>query len=228
MMTTVFLPGIGSNGPETWPTQVGDPALECPSEPLFATLAREQGKGAADHAAELLATTTGPLDLVAHSYGSIAALIAARDSDRVRSLALFEPAAMSVAPEAPSVKAFVTALAPVFARAEDPAVADGDIAGPFLVGFGYPYPPPGDAGAAAFGRSLRNAPPAWEFALDPTVCGRIPTIVVTGQWHPIYEDIAAALEAAGARREAIPGTEHRPQDDPAANALLNEFWRGLR
>jgi pimeloyl-ACP methyl ester carboxylesterase len=226
-MTTVLLPGIGSDGPETWPTQAGDATLECPSEPLFVTLSRKPGHGAARHAEDLLAATSGPLDVVAHSYGAIAALIAARDSDRVRSLALFEPACMSVAPDAPSVKAFVEALAPVFARATDPAVPDGDIAGPFLVAFGYEYPPPGDVGAAEFGRRLRDATPAWEVALDPTVCAHIPTLVVTGSWHPIYEDIAAALERAGARRDSIPGTEHRPQDDPRANALLNAFWRGL-
>ena len=68
---------------------------------------------------------------------------------------------------------------------------------------------------------------SWSFDLDPTVCARIPTLVVTGGWHPIYEDIAEALERAGALRACIPGTEHRPQDDPRANALVNEFWRNL-
>ena len=226
-MTTVFLPGIGADGRETWPTQVGDATLEYPSEPLFASLSRKPGDGAAEHAEQILGATSGPLDVVAHSSGSIAALIAARASDRGRSLVLFEPACMSVAPDSAAIRAFVATMEPFWTRSDDADLSDGEFAGHFLVAFGYPRPPRDDAGAIAFGRRLRDAAPAWSFDLDTGVCARIPTLVVTGGWHPIYEDIAAALAGAGAAQATLPGTEHRPQDDPAANALLSDFWRSL-
>jgi hypothetical protein len=106
-------------------------------------------------------------------------------------------------------------------------LSDGEFAGHFLVAFGYPRPPEDDAGAIAFGQRLRGCAPAWAFDVDPGMCTRIPSLVVTGGWHPIYEDIADALASRGARRRTIPGTEHRPQDSPEANTLLNEFWGSL-
>ena len=224
-MTTVFVPGIGSDGPETWPAQSGDEPPAFPSEPVYLRLDREHG--AAEHATQILEAGDGPIDVVAHSYGGVAALIAAARSDRVRSLVLFEPACMAVARESDAVRAFVEAMAPVWDRADDPGLPDGEFAGHFLVAFGYPRPPVDDAGAIAFGRRLRGSAPAWAYDVDPTVCARIPTVVVTGGWHPVYESIADALAAAGAERRTIPDTEHRPQDDPRANALLNEFWRSL-
>lgn len=43
----------------------------------------------------------------------------------------------------------------------------------------------------------------------------IPTsgsVVVTGNWNPEYEAIAAALSARGARHIHVTGSAHRPQD----------------
>jgi pimeloyl-ACP methyl ester carboxylesterase len=227
-MATVFVPGIGSDGPETWPAQAGSATLHTPSQPTFLTLDRGLGRGASDHAEQILGAPGGdPLDVVAHSYGGVAALLAAAQSDRVRSLVLFEPACMSVAATEPANETFIATMAPFWARADDDSLPDAEFAGHFLVAFGYERPPLDDDGAIAFGRRLRGCAPAWAFDVDPTVCARVPTLVVTGAWHPIYEEIADALEAAGAGRATIPGTEHRPQDSTDANALLNDFWAEL-
>jgi len=226
-MATLFVPGIGADGPDTWPTQSGAAELAPPGDAIYLTLDRDHPAGAEEHARQILATDDDVLDLVAHSYGSVAALLAAAADARIRSLVLFEPACMSVAPDSTAVRAFVATMTPYWDRADDPSLSDGEFAGHFLVAFGYRRPPEDDAGAIAFGRRLRSAAPAWAFDVDPGVCARIPSLVVTGGWHPIYEDIADAIAARGAERRTIPGTEHRPQDAPEANTLLNEFWGSL-
>jgi hypothetical protein len=60
--------------------------------------------------------------------------------------------------------------------------------------------------------------------LDRTVVARVPTLVLTGGWNALYDEVADALEAAGAHRAVLGGHAHRPQDHPDADALLLQHW----
>src|SRR5665647_3570818 len=53
-----------------------------------------------------------------------------------------------------------------------------------------------------------------------------PTLVVTGGWNALYDEVAETLVEAGARRVVLAGYEHRPQDHEQASRLLLEHWSG--
>jgi hypothetical protein len=60
------------------------------------------------------------------------------------------------------------------------------------------------------GRRLRAAPPPWKVAGPVSTAATVPTLVITGAWSPLYEEVADALTAAGAARLTLDGHEHRP------------------
>lgn len=51
----------------------------------------------------------------------------------------------------------------------------------------------------------------------------VPTLVVTGGWNQVYDDIATALRLRGAQHLALDGSGHRPQDDPRATAAIDSL-----
>lgn len=223
----VFVHGTGRSGPLAWPGQVA--AVELRGRrlhfPDLAALADD------DAAATVLAPLAdGGGHLVAHSAGAVAALLAAgRASGQgsVRSLVLLEPAAFSLARGGPEVEEHVARLSAVFADAREPRVLDGVFAVRFLTGLGVPgaaIADPGDPALRALGRRVRRRRPPWEAPLDGTVVRQVPTLVVTGGWNALYDEVADALVALGATRRVLTGLGHRPQDHPDANALLLEHW----
>lgn len=167
--------------------------------------------------------------VVAHSAGVVAALRAAeRSPTAVRSLVLLEPAAFSLARGGVRVEAHVAAMSAVFADATNARVRDGEFAARFLTALGAPgaaIADPGDPALRSLGRRLRRGTPPWDVPLDGSVVARVPTLVVTGGWSPLYEEVAEALEVAGARRRVLAGYGHRVQDHPDLNAALLEHWR---
>lgn len=74
------------------------------------------------------------------------------------------------------------------------------------------------------GRRLRAAPPPWKVAGPVSTAATVPTLVITGAWSPLYEEVADALTAAGAARLTLDGHEHRPQDNEASVAVLRAHW----
>jgi hypothetical protein len=51
----------------------------------------------------------------------------------------------------------------------------------------------------------------------------VPTLVATGGWSELYEEIARALVTLGARHAVMSGRGHRVQDHPDASRLLGAF-----
>lgn len=226
----VFVPGSGRSGAPAWPVQaaavdlrrwhcrfVDLTGLVTPDEQRDAVVAAlvGEGHGAGGH-------------LVAHAAGAVAALrAAAHGPGTVRSLALLEPAVFSAARGGPHVEAYVAAMSAVFAAAKDPRVRDGELAVRYLSALGAPgaaIADPGDPSLRSLGRRVRRSTPPWEVPVDVGVLARVPTLVVTGGWSPLYEEVAAAMAGAGASTRVLPGYGHRVQDHPGLNAALQEHW----
>jgi pimeloyl-ACP methyl ester carboxylesterase len=217
-VTAVFVPGSGSAGADAWPVQAADPALEA-----FGCVYAAGGAGAVDEIVALLADEGG--HVVAHSAGAVPALrVAQRHPRLLRSLVLCEPAAFAAARGGPLVEAHVATMSTAFALADEASVDDVAFATVFLERLRGTPPDPADPETAAFGRRLRSSPPPWDDALDRTVVGRVPTLVLTGGWNDLYDEVADVLCAAGARRAVLTGHGHRPQDHPDADALILEHW----
>jgi|SRR5690625_524891 len=116
MTPAVFLHGIGRSGRAAWPLQLSlEEERAClflprlgPGDPSSAVVA---------HLAERL---DGPVHVVAHSYGALAALLLAeRHRGLVVSLALAEPAALGLSRGRPRTEEHVAAMGPVLAGATD-------------------------------------------------------------------------------------------------------------
>ena len=161
----------------------------------------------------------GELDLVAHSYGGLVAILAAGLAPkRIRSLTLFEPAAYSLARGRPGVEALIERMTPVVDQA--PLLGAVEYQNLFLTALTGSLPGPlnGSDILAAERDRLLLAP--WVFELPEDVLSAVPTLVVTGDWNEEYEEIAEAMEKAGARHAQLVGYGHRVQDHPGANALI--------
>jgi len=110
----VFLHGGGRSGRAAWPVQAAAISDGC----VFMERFGDRDDPQAD--ARRVLSALGPCgDLVAHSSGALAAILAAgRSSAQVRTLILCEPACVSVARGSPRVEEHVNALAPVFRPGE--------------------------------------------------------------------------------------------------------------
>lgn len=224
----VLVPGSGRSGAAAWPGQVA--AVELRRRAC--TFLDLTGRGEPDEQRDAVLGALGEAGhVVAHSVGAVPALRAAeRAPDVVRSLVLLEPAAFSAARGGPRVEEHVATMSAVFAQAADPRVRDGQFAVRFLTALGAPgaaIADPGDPSLRSLGRRLRRSTPPWDVPLDAATPARVPTLVVTGGWSALYEEVAESLAGAGARRLVLAGYGHRVQDHPDLNAALAEFWRGV-
>jgi pimeloyl-ACP methyl ester carboxylesterase len=218
----VFVHGAGAAGPDAWPLQASDP------DPGWQFLPRApSGDDAAvdaDRIRDLLRPAGG--HVVAHSYGANAALLAARaEPGLVRSLALLEPACFDLARGMPAVEEHVSAMAPAFAAAADPAVSGRDFFVLFAAGMGFPPPSSWSDRQEAEAARLRLLAPPWDVGLQPGPLDVL-SVVVTGGARELYEETAAALVGLGATHRTLDGAPHRVQDDPRAVGLLRDVWRG--
>ncbi|MEE2524032.1 alpha/beta hydrolase [Pseudarthrobacter sp. J75] len=64
-----------------------------------------------------------------------------------------------------------------------------------------------------------EAPP-WEAPLQ--IVPGVPTLVLTGGWEPLYEEIAGYLRETGALHRVAAGG-HRPQDSPEGDHFIRTF-----
>lgn len=221
----VFVHGAGRAGAAAWPVQragrLGQ--LFFIERYGFRRGEERQPTDFDEDQRRVLEEVGGEAHLVAHSYGAIAALMAAQAApDRIRSVTLFEPACFSLARGHPAIEAHVDAAGGALA---DPALSDEEFLDRFLRSLGS-KPPPGPLSAAAreSARRLRLQRGPWEAVLNPAIIASKPTLVVTSGESELSEAVAAAMAALGAQRVLVPGTGHRPQDDPSANQLLLDFW----
>lgn len=150
--------------------------------------------------------------LVAHSYGGVGALLAARELP-LASLTLIEPPAFGVARGNAAVEAWL-------ARAEELEGVDA-----FLEHVGAPLrlpdPLPDDLrrGAEAF---LTERPP--QEAQVPLSPLPYPVLVATGAHEAAFDAVADVLERElRAERVVLPGAGHAVQNAPGFNEALLEF-----
>ncbi|WP_028280894.1 alpha/beta hydrolase [Arthrobacter sp. H5] len=219
----VFVHGSGVFGAAAWPQQHGlsldydclylrrhgfDPV----AEPLPTDFAADQrivteALGAGGH-------------LVAASQGAIAAMMAAVERpDLVRSLVLAEPACLSLTDSLPATAAHRALIQPLYDRRS--AMTDGQFLKEFVrMVFSAEARPLDSSQAQRNARRLRLQVPPWEAPLH--IVPGVPTLVLTGGWEPLYEEVAGYLAGTGARHE-MPGGGHRPQDTAEGSRLIREF-----
>ena len=182
--------------------------------------------------------------LVAHSYGAVAALLAAaRRPDAVRTLTVVEPAAFAVARDDPAVEELIAALARLYAVAASLSAAEFVLR--FLETLGYrrgldmPAHPTLSTQSARAATTSMNERPAWEAALplDALASAGHPVLVVSGRWDNLaagegalgcraFGAVGEALtRVLGARRAIIDGWAHGCQySGKPFNDLLRSFW----
>lgn len=171
--------------------------------------------------------------LVGHSYGGLAAMLAAAERpDLVRTLALVEPPAFSVVPDDDEVQALVDDHRALWARANE--LDDRRFMERFIRLMGTDpdaLPDPLLDMWTRRTRPMRLGRRAWEAELpfDELRDAGIPTLVVSGDHDPAFERVCDALaERLDARREVIAGMGHEVQrtGEPFNQALLG-FWRSI-
>lgn len=220
---TVFVPGRGRSGADAWPLQAeqGDP------DDVFLERAgpSDQPEQDADRIIDALGGGRG--HVVAHSYGAVTAMLAAqRQPDRLRSLVLVEPACFDLARGGRQVERHISALAPVFAVADDPGVSGRDFLERFAAGLGAPAPALDARACEEVAARIRATPAPWQVPLRPDTPALVPTLVITGGEWPVYAEVAEALAARGAEHQVVPGGGHRPQDSETGAAAIRRFLAG--
>lgn len=160
--------------------------------------------------------------VVAHSQGAIAAMMAAvQRPDLVRSMVLCEPACISLTKDLPATAAHVKRMQPVFEQREE--LDDADYYRRFAeVSFGDAARELdlADVEAMRAARRLRQQIPSWEAPLN--IVPGVRTLVLTGGWEPMYEEVAGYLASTGAVHLVVGGA-HRPQDTEAGQQAIKDF-----
>jgi pimeloyl-ACP methyl ester carboxylesterase len=225
----VFVHGAGPFGAAAWPRQHGmalnydalflrrhgfDPVAE-PVESSFdedtdivlRSLA-DDGRGASGG------------HVVAHAQGAIAAMMAAVERpDLVYSLTLVEPACLSLTAELPAPAAHRALKQPLFDVRHQ--LGDEDFQREYVRRmFAVDLQEPASQEEKRSARRLRLQAPAWEAPLH--IVPGVPTMVLTGGWEPLYEEIAGYLRETGALHRVAAGG-HRPQDSAEGDRAIRSF-----
>ncbi|HWH26257.1 MAG TPA: alpha/beta hydrolase [Pseudolysinimonas sp.] len=215
-----FVHGNGVAGPAAWPQQLDAfPASGFLTMPGFG----EDEEPVVDFSI-WIDRIVDDLDeravLVAHSYGGIAAVLAAgKARDRITELVLIEPALHALKGTGQAVADDIERLAPVLENARERDLEE------FWQEFfpaviGAPAPPLSSPQARRQARRAQALPPSWSFDLPDDVFDAVSTTIVTSGDNPVYEDIAATLLRRDANHVLIPDHGHRPQDSPTFTQLL--------
>ena len=232
----VFVHGAGSFGSAAWPRQHGMAltydalflrrhGFDSVAEPVESSFAEDtaivlrslgdDGRGAAGG------------HVVAHSQGAISAMMAAVERpDLVYSLTLVEPACLSLTAELPATAAHRELMQPLFDVRQQ--LSDEDFQREFVRRvYAADLQEPATQEERRSARRLRLQAPAWEAPLH--IVPGVPTLVLTGGWEPLYEEIAGYLRETGALHRIAAGG-HRPQDsaegDHAIRTFVGEVSRG--
>jgi pimeloyl-ACP methyl ester carboxylesterase len=225
----VFVHGAGSFGSAAWPRQhgmalsydalflrrhgyhpVADPVESSFDEDAAIVLRSlaDDGRGAAGG------------HVVAHSQGAIAAMMAAVERpDLVFSLTLVEPACLSLTAELPATAAHIGLMQPLFDVRDH--MSDEDFQREFVRRvYATDLQQPATAEEKRSARRLRLQAPSWEAPLH--IVPGVPTLVLTGGWEPLYEEIAGYLRETGALHRTAAGG-HRPHDSREGDRIIRSF-----
>ncbi|MBG6225713.1 pimeloyl-ACP methyl ester carboxylesterase [Arthrobacter sp. CAN_A2] len=228
----VFVHGSGSFGAAAWPRQHGlSIDFDCLYVRRHGFSATEEPVGTDhDRDQEIIADALGGGGgggghVVAHSQGAVAAMMLAVDRpDLVRTLTLVEPACFSLTAELPATAAHIALMEPLFA--ERHAMSDDDILRTFVRRVSdADARTPATTDARRDAARLRLQSPPWEAPLS--IVPGVPTLVLTGGWEPLYEEVAAYLAGTGAIHRTAPGG-HRPHDTAEGDAFIRSFLRTSR
>ncbi|MET3369426.1 UNVERIFIED_CONTAM: pimeloyl-ACP methyl ester carboxylesterase [Jeotgalibacillus campisalis] len=221
----VFVHGLGSFGAAAWPKQHG---MALAYDALFlrrhgfdAMAEPVESNVAADVAILINALgDSGGGHIVAHEQGAISAMLAAVERpDLVHSLCLVEPSCLSLTAELPATASYRALMEPLFDVRYQ--LNDADYQREF-----YRRAFSAETGgldtpeARRSARRLRLQAPPWEAALH--IVPGVPTLVLTGGWEPLYEEIAGYLQETGALRRVAAGG-HRPQDSVDGDQAIRSF-----
>ncbi|MFJ6456931.1 alpha/beta fold hydrolase [Paenarthrobacter sp. NPDC091669] len=221
----VFVHGLGSFGAAAWPKQHGMAlaydalflrrhGFDAAAEPVGSSVA-------ADVAIVINALAdTGGGHVVAHEQGAISAMLAAIERpDLVYSLSLVEPACLSLTAELPATASHRALMEPLFdvrSQLNDADYQREYYRRAFSAETGGLDTPEARRSA----RRLRLQAPPWEAPLH--IVPGVPTLVLTGGWEPLYEEIAGYLQETGALRRVAAGG-HRPQDSVDGDQIIRSF-----
>jgi pimeloyl-ACP methyl ester carboxylesterase len=206
------------------------------------------GEGRVDFerdAADLVALLRSePAHVLAHSYGAVAALLAAGMAPGgVLSLTVIEPPAFGLARGGSAVEEFIRRTDAVFREGGDgAAVTEEEFLVAFLRSWGLdPAPLPRlNAAARRSVRASMTERPPWEAEVPLPLLrsAGVRVLVVRGAWDvapPAARSLAGAAFAAvcdvlehqlGAQGVAFPGASHSPQAlGDAFNQRIEAFWR---
>ncbi|MHA7238505.1 alpha/beta fold hydrolase [Arthrobacter sp. TMS1-12-1] len=219
----VFVHGSGAFGAAAWPRQHG---LSIDFDCLYVRrhgFSATEEPAATDHHRDqaIIADALGSGGhVVAHSEGAASAMmLAVERPDLVRTLTLVEPACFSLTVDLPATAAHIALMMPLvaerlamsddeFLRAFVRRVSDADALAPSTT----------DARRDA--ARLRLQSPPWEAPLS--IVPGVRTLVLTGGWEPLYEEVAAYLAGTGAVHRVTAGG-HRPHDTAEGAAMIRAF-----
>ncbi|QDG67438.1 alpha/beta hydrolase [Pseudarthrobacter sp. NIBRBAC000502772] len=158
--------------------------------------------------------------VVAHAEGAIAAMMAAVERpELVYSLTLVEPACLSLTAELPATAAHRALMQPLFDVRHQ--LSDEDFQREFVRRmFAADLQEPTTPEEKRSARRLRLQAPSWEAPLH--IVPGVPTMVLTGGWEPLYEEIAGYLQETGALHRIAAGG-HRPQDSAEGDRAIRSF-----
>jgi pimeloyl-ACP methyl ester carboxylesterase len=230
----VFVHGAGTFGAAAWPKQHGM-ALEydalflkrrgfdAQAEPLESDVGADVDIVLECLGAREAASAPGPArggHIVAHSQGAISAMLAAVERpDLVRSLVLVEPACLSLTAELPATAAYRALMEPLFRIRHE--LGDDDYQREFVRRvFSSEAAVLSTPEARRTARRLRLQAPPWEAPLH--IVPGVPTLVLTGGWEPLYEEIAGYLQETGALHRVAAGG-HRPHDSVEGDRMIRSF-----
>ncbi|MEJ3653307.1 alpha/beta hydrolase [Actinomycetes bacterium KLBMP 9759] len=176
--------------------------------------------------------------LVGHSYGGVAAMLAAaRRPELVRSLCLIQPGSMRVAEEHPVIaellarnRAATTSLPPDLSAEAYLELATRSV--------GMPTPP-ATPGRLRVAHTSMGERPCWDapVPLRPIADAPWPTLVVVGDWagapeayrrlagEPLTIAARVVAEQVGADLLTVPGFYPHVQEPERVNDALRDLWR---
>jgi pimeloyl-ACP methyl ester carboxylesterase len=224
----VLVHGGLEDGAQTWPQQM----VLAERWTLYVPDRVGYGESAAlgrgedfDRDAELLAPALPEgAHIVGHSSGALAAMFtAARRPEAVASLALIEPPAFHIAPEAHE-------LAEAAEEIFNADVGPVEFLRRFFELFGGA--PPDEvlealAAPAEVWRRFVRRPWQVDLPLDDLAAAPFPILVFSGGYSPAFEAVCDTIaQRTGGERVVLPGQEHEVQrTGEAFNDRLEAFWR---
>ena len=220
----VLVHGSVGNGSATWESlrPLADRytlvILDRPGYPPNPPVDRADFEQQAKEIAELLQ----PGDhLVGHSYGGVISLLAAAQTNALRSLTVNEPPAFGVARGDRDVEEFLAKMEHAPAEPREYLAYFLPLVGSSLK-VPDPLPPALEAGARA--AMVERSPHEARIPLDDLAQTSFPKLVVTGGHNPVFDAVADILERRlGTQRAVVPGAGHSIPRAPGYNETLVRF-----